>query len=80
MPNCRECLPYLWPENQPIYLIYSKVSGQHIMADYMPIELNLMPVFKMMDIVGIEKKDQLYCIDLIQRAYHEVLQVTRQKK
>ena len=73
-------MPLLWPENQPIYLIYSRVCGQHIMAEYQPVSLNLMPVFKMMDIVGIEKEDRLFCIDMIQKAYHGVLKVTRSKK
>jgi len=50
------------------------------MAEYQPVSLNLMPVFKVMDIIGIEKEDQLYCIDMIQKAYHDVLKVTRKKQ
>ena len=79
-PPCFKCLPALWPENQPIYSVYSRVSSQHIMAECQPIDLNLMPVFKMMDLVGIRKEDQLFCLDMIQKAYHEVQQVARDKK
>lgn len=79
-PPCEECLPKLWPENQPIYSIYSRVCGQHIMAECQPVDLNLMPVFEVMDIVGIKKEDQLFCLDMIQKAYHEVLKVERNKK
>ena len=80
IPPCDKCLPYLWPENQPIYAVYSRVCGQHIMAEYQPIDLNLTPVFKVMDAVGIRDEDQLYCLDLVQKAYHEVLKITREKK
>ena len=50
------------------------------MAEHTPVDLNLMPVFKMMDIVGIKKQDRLFCLDMIQKAYHEVMRATRQKK
>jgi len=79
-PNCKDCIPYLWPENQTVYFIYSRVCGQHIIAEHQPIDLNLMPVFEMMNLVGIEKEDQLYCLDLVQKTYHEVLKVQRKKK
>jgi len=79
-PPCKDCLPYLWPENQPVYSIYSRVCGQHIMADFQPVDLNLLPVVEVMDIVGVDKEDRLYCLDLVQKAYHEVLKVTRDKK
>jgi len=79
-PPCRECLPYLWPENQQVYSVYSRVCGQHIMADFQPVDLNLLPVFKVMDAVGIDKEDRLYCVDLVQKAYHEVLKIEREKK
>jgi len=79
-PPCDKCLPDLWQENQPIYAVYSRVCGQHIMAEYQPIDLNLMPVFKVMDVVGIRKEDQLFCLDLVQKAYHKVLKIKRQKK
>ena len=79
-PPCNDCLPYLWPENQVVYSVYSRVCGQHIMADFQPIDLNLLPVFKVMDIVGVDKEDRLHCLDLVQKAYHEVLKVTRDKK
>lgn len=73
-------MPYLWPENQPIYSVYSRVSGQHIMADYTPIELNLMPVFKVMGLVGIKKEDHLYCIDMLRKVYHHIIKIRRDKK
>jgi len=70
----------LWPENKIIYEIYSYVSGQHIMASETPVDLNLIPVFKMMDFMGVKKMDQLYCVSLIQKAYHEALKVAMRKK
>lgn len=78
-PPCRKCLPHLWRENQTVYQVYSRVCGQHIMAEYQPVDLNLVPVFKVMDAVGIEKSDQLYCLDLVQKAYHEVMKIERAK-
>jgi len=50
------------------------------MADFQPVDLNLLPVFKVMDAVGIDKEDRLYCVDLVQKAYHEVLKIEREKK
>ena len=79
-PDCFKCLPRLWPENQPIYAVYSRVSSQHIMAECQPIDLNLVPVLGIMDLVGIRKEDKLFCMDMIQKAYHEVQQVERDKK
>ena len=79
-PDCLKCLPRLWPENQPIYAVYSRVSSQHIMAECQPIDLNIVPVLGVMDLIGIRKEDQLFCMDMIQKAYHEVQQVERDKK
>jgi len=79
-PPCRDCVPYLLPENQGVYSVYSRVCGQHIMAEFQPIDLNLLPVFEVMDVIGIAREDQLYCVDLVQKAYHEVLKIEREKK
>ena len=50
------------------------------MAECQPIDLNIVPVLGVMDLVGIRKEDQLFCMDMIQKAYHEVQQVERDKK
>ena len=78
--DCKKCIPYLSEENRPIIDVYNRVCGQHIMADYTPVELNLMPVFKIMDLVGIKEDDKLYCMDLVKMAYHYILQRNKDKK
>ena len=50
------------------------------MAEYQPIDLNLVPVLGIMDLVGIRKEDKLFCMDMIQKAYYEVQQAERDKK
>lgn len=79
-PSCKDCIPDLLPENQAIYTVYSRVCGQHIMGQAGPVDLKLEPVFKIMDLVGIKQEDQLFCIDIIQKAYHSVLKKQREKK
>ena len=44
------------------------VQGQHIMGPRGPAELNLIPVFKVMEMRGIEDKER--CLELIQTVYH----------
>ena len=74
------CVPSLWPENRLIYEVYRRVCGQHIMGSSRPIGLNLVPVFEVMDRLGIDKADQMQCVDMIQAAYNEVLKAMVEKK
>ena len=45
-----------------------------------PVDLKLESVFKIMDLIGIEKEDQLFCVDMIQKAYHSAIEKRREKK
>ena len=60
------------PENAEVYGIYSIVQDQHIMGYGGPVELNLIPVFKMMEMRGVEDKER--CLELIRMAYHSELE------
>ena len=79
-PPCKTCLPVLLPENQIIYSIYSRVCGQHIMGQAGPVDLQLEPIFKVMDLMNIKKENRLFCMDMIQKAYHSVIKKRREKK
>ena len=79
-PPCKGCISTLRPENQVIYMVYGRVCGQHIMGQAGPVDLRLEPVFRVMTLVGIKKEDQLFCIDMIQKAYHSVIKKQREKK
>jgi hypothetical protein len=50
------------------------------MASDTPIELNLEPVFKVMDFMNIPKEDQFYCLRLVQKAYHESIKIMLDKR
>jgi hypothetical protein len=50
------------------------------MASETPIEINLIPVFKVMDFYKIPESDKLYCMRLIQNAYHASLKVALSKR
>ena len=66
-PDCSNCLPDLLPENVGVLQVYSATCGQYITDS----------IFTIMDKVGIEENDQMYCLGLIQRALGEVM---REKK
>lgn len=66
-PDCGKCLPELMPENVLPYEIYWRVFN---------VLENVDP-FKIMDMVGV--KDHLYCLDLIQSARNEVMEIKRLK-
>lgn len=70
----------MMPENQAIYLIYSKVDGQHIMGQVGPVDIKLEPVFKVMDLMGVRQEDQMFCIEMIQKAYHRIIKLQMDKK
>ena len=69
-PNCSDCLPGLYPENQGVLEVYNAACGQHITTD----------IYTIMRDVGIKKEDRLYCLRLVQRAWGEVVKVMREKK
>lgn len=78
-PPCLKCIPRLMPENIPVYDVYKRVCGQHIMGQTGPIDIMIEPIFLIMEAMGIDKQDHLFCSDLIQRAYHEVIALKRSK-
>lgn len=61
-------MPWLEPENQIVYEVYFRVFN---VIENDP--------FKIMDMIGIEKDDRLFCLDLIQGARNEVLKVQQEK-
>ena len=73
-------MPYLMPENQIPYLVYNKVSDQHIIGPTGSVGLRLEPVFKVMELMGIDKEDQLFCMELVQRAHHAIIEGYKDKK
>ena len=73
LEKCEWFNPPLWPENGPVYDIFRRLSGQHIMGPSGPVDLNLGPVFKMMELKGIDARDRERCIDLIQSAYRALI-------
>ena len=64
-PPCAECLPELQNENVLPYEVYWRMFG--------PIES--LDTFKIMRLVGIGKKDFLYCLDLVTAARNEVMRL-----
>jgi hypothetical protein len=69
-PDCRACLPDLLQENQGVVQVYNVVCGQQVTES----------PFNIMDQIGIEKEDRLYCLNLIQSAWNEVSKIMRDKK
>ena len=66
-PDCAKCMPDLLPENVGVVKVYNATCGQYITDS----------IFTIMDKVGIEENDQMYCLGLVQRALGEVM---REKK
>ena len=60
----------LLPENHGILEVYNVACGQHVTTD----------IYAIMNDVGIQEEDRLYCLRLIQRAYGEVMQIMKEKK
>jgi len=78
-PPCGKCIPALMPENQKVYGVYRRVCGQHIMGQMGPIDIMIEPIFRVMSAMDIDEADHLLCLDLIQKAYHEILNLKRSK-
>ena len=53
------------------------VADQHIMGMNGPVGLNLMPVFKVMELRGIA--DQERCLGLLRKVYFHMLRKERDK-
>jgi len=63
-------MPQLLLENGPAYNVYHRVFG---------VIENIDP-FKVMNLVGIEDDEKLFCLDLIQNAKSEVTRSKNAKK
>ena len=79
-PPCRDCLPALWPENEIPVAIYARVKGQHIMGFGGPVDIRQDVVFWWMDHYGVPADEREWCFDLVNRAYHNTLQIHRDKQ
>jgi len=73
LSKCEWFNPPLALENGPVYDILRRVSGQHILGPGGPVDLNLEPVFKMMELKRIRPEDREWCLDLIQSAYRAAI-------
>ncbi len=62
-------MPKIFPESENVYQVYKRMFG--------PIENP--DIFSVMELVGIERENQLFCIDLVNIARIEVLK-TREVK
>lgn len=60
-------VPELLPENIEVYEIYQMVRDQHIMGARGPVELNLIPVFKVMEMRNVKNPEQY--LNLIRTVY-----------
>ena len=69
-PPCSECLPDLENENALVYEVYYRVFGS----------IENIDVFKVMELVGVKKEDQLHCLDLIQAVRGEAMRDKQLKK
>jgi len=61
-PPCWKCLPELQEENGPVYEVYCRVFN-----------ITEPDPFQIMDMIGIDEKDKLMCLDLIHGARNEVM-------
>jgi len=57
----------LLPENIEVYEIYDMIRNQHIMGASGPVDLNLIPVFEVMNRRGV--KDWERCLNLLRMVY-----------
>jgi len=60
----------LFSENRLVYDVYCRIFGA----------IENLDAFRIMDMIGIKKKDQLYSLDLIQSAKGEVMRHKQLKK
>lgn len=54
--ECDKCLPELMPENADAWKIYATISGQLIMAQSGPIDINHLAIHKAMELYEIGNK------------------------
>jgi len=76
-PNCSECIPALFVENQIPAKIFIKCRDQHIMGFDGPVALRCESVFHWMDYYGVRHEDRDYCFSLVNAAYNNVLKKMR---
>lgn len=79
--TCTETdIPDLAAENEVVLDVFLRVRDQHIMGEGGPVAINIEPIFKVMDIVGVESRDKLDCLDLVMAAYRAALVKYRKGK
>jgi len=62
-PKCEGCFPEILVENILVYDVYCRMFGS----------IENQNIFTIMDLTGINKIDQLFCLDLINITRSEVL-------
>lgn len=77
-PDCESCIPEIMADNKVAWQVFNEVNDQHIMAFGGPIALNLIPVFKVMDRMGIE--NQMSCIRKVKTAYISFISAIKAKE
>ena len=73
-------MPHLIPENQTPYLVYSKVLNQHIIGPAGSVGLQLEPIFRVMELMKVDKDDQMFCLDLVQKVHHAMIETYKDKQ
>lgn len=74
-PPCDECEPEIMDENRLAVDVFMMVCDQHIMSSGGPVGINMIPIFKVLDDMGIEKK--LPIVSMVKHAYVKVLESKR---
>lgn len=75
---CQECLPELMPENYEAWHIYTIISGQLIMGQAGPIDIDHNALHRAMDLYGVEDKRD--CFERVCTVARHMLQVTWEKR
>lgn len=76
-PPCEECEPAILPENALPFRVFCMVCDQHIMGQNGPMALNMQPVFRVLDEIGV--KDKLNVMAKIKKAYAKAMEAKRGK-
>jgi hypothetical protein len=74
---CDECLPELMLENVDAWRIYSIISGQFIMGQAGPVDVNHLAIHRAMELYEIENKR--VCFEQVCRIARHMLQKTWDK-
>jgi len=79
-PDCDNCLPKLFPENEDAIAVYSQVRNQAIYVgmDGIPVDLDYRAVKVVMDMYGIE--DQADCFQKVLKAWNHIAATDRLKR